>query len=113
MKPMTAEQYWAYKAFTQDDATEKALSGSEVFMSYRAAEMTRESELQKINDRIAEQDKSATLAEFEEFEKKIASSPELKAKFRKIKEYLQVNPEAAAKTDPNFINGLNMMDLED
>src|SRR5690606_240215 len=110
---MNSEDYWAYKAFTRDDATERALASSEVFMEYRKAELTREEYIRRINAETQEKEKQETLEAFDEFEKKIASSPELRNKFKQIKAHLDANPDVAAKTDPNFIAGINMLDLED
>jgi len=109
---MTPEEYWAYKAFTRDDVTERALASSEVFMEYRKAELTREDHIRRVNAESQEKDKQETLKAFDEFERKVVSSSELKDKFRKIKAHLDENPDIAAKTDPNFIAGINMLDLE-
>ena len=110
---MTPEQYWAYKAFIRDDAADEALRSSEVFMAYRQAELKREAEVKVINAREKECEKEVALKAFDDFEKKIAYSPELKDKFRKIKAHLDAHPEVVPKVDPNFVAGINMLNLEE
>lgn len=110
---MSPEDYWAYKAFVRDDATEESLRSSEVFMAYRQAELTREAELEKRAAVAKERERADALQAVEEFNKKVASSPELKAKFKQIKAYLDENPGVAAKVDQNFIEGINMLDLDE
>lgn len=110
---MTPEEYWAYKAFVRDDATEGALRSSEVFMAYREAELKREAELQKRAEADSLKEKADALHMFEVFDKKVASSPTLKAKFKQIKAHLDANPDVAAKVDPNFIEGISMLNLDD
>src|SRR5690606_22068559 len=110
---MNSEDYWAYKAFKRDDATERALASSEVFMEYYKSELAREDYIKRINAEAKEKEKQDVLKAFDDFEKKIASSPILKKKLRDIKAHLDANPDVAAKTDPNFIAGINMLDLDD
>lgn len=110
---MTPEEYWAYKAFTRDDAGEKALSSSEVFTAYRNAEMQRERELKQINASEKSAEEKAALEAFDEFEKKVNASPKLKAELKKAKAALDASPELEKQVDPNFIAGLRMLDLDD
>ena len=110
---MTPEEYWAYKAFTRDDAAERALSSSEIFMAYRQAEIRREHELKHINAQESEAQKEEALKAFDAFEKNVNASPVLKQKLKEAKAALDASPELSAKVDPNFIAGLNMLNLDD
>ena len=110
---MTPEEYWAYKAFTRDDAADEALRKSEVFQNYKQAELQREAELVQINadKKIAEEDR--LLQQIEDFEKAVHASPALKQKLKEVKAYIAAHPEAEKNVDQNLIAGLNMLNLED
>lgn len=109
----TREEYWALKAFKRNDSEEQMINSSEIFREYRKIEARREEEMAKMAIEQDILDRENAAKAFEEFQNKIANNSELRAKFRQIKKALDENPELAAKTDPNFINGIYMLDLED
>ena len=109
---MTPEEYWAYKAFTRDDADKASLRNSEVFQSYAAAESEREQKLAAINERVKKAEEDKAFEAFEQFEQKVKSSPELLQKFREVRAALNANPELIDQVDPSFVAGIDMLDLE-
>jgi hypothetical protein len=53
------------------------------------------------------------MADVEAFRQKVANDPKLKAYLKKVANLLEQQPELKAKVDPNFIKGLELLDLED
>lgn len=106
---MTPEEYYAQKAFFRDDAAESELKKSEVFAAYKQAELTRIRETQEM-ERIEHQ---KNLLAFEELERKIQASPKLRAEILRIKAHLDLHPEVLPKVDPNFVQAINLLNLED
>jgi len=111
MTSVSPEEYWAYKAFKRDDTTEAALQSSEIFRLYKNAEANRESELIKINESIALKEEEDALNAFADFQEKVKNNPNLLNKLRKVKAYLDSNPDIISKLDQDFVNGLNMLEL--
>jgi hypothetical protein len=102
-----------WKEFFIDHDTERAFASSEVFQNYARAELARE-EMRKasaIKQKLDEE--SELLDQLEAFKEKIASDPVLKLRFLKAKAALEANPELIKQVDPNFINGLKILNLLD
>jgi hypothetical protein len=53
------------------------------------------------------------MADIEAFREKVASDPALKAYLKKAADAIKQYPELKEKVDPNFLNGLALLDLED
>jgi hypothetical protein len=120
-----------------DDQDWKAAMSSEIFREFVAAEIKKEAQAetrQKEDDMTvirqyiagqirneAAQVKSAEIevdaradafSEFDEFEAKVKSSPEMLLKFKQAKRALIENPELLDKVDPKFVKGIMMMEIE-
>jgi hypothetical protein len=101
--------------FFEDNETKRALASSEVYRNYISAETQREA-LRNDPVRKAEKKLNEELkinAELEEFQKKVNASPILRARLQIAKEALRKNPELVKTTDPNFVKGLNLLNLGD
>lgn len=102
-----------YKDFFTDHQTRRVMDSSEVWRNYSQAEMARDVVRQK---RAAEETldrENQLMAQVDEFRQKVASNPELKAYFKKVKATLEAHPELISKVDPNFVAGIELLDLED
>lgn len=102
-----------YKDFFTDHQTRRVLDSSEVWRNYSRAEIARDEIRQKIATEERFDKENQLMAQIEEFRQKVASNPELKAYFKKAKAALEAHPELIAKVDPNFVAGIEMLDLED
>jgi uncharacterized membrane-anchored protein YjiN (DUF445 family) len=102
-----------YKDFFTDHQTRRVLESSEVWRNYSKSELARDEIRQKraTDEKLDTENK--LMAQIEEFRQKVASNPELKAYFKKVKATLEAHPELTAKVDPNFISGIELLDLED
>lgn len=102
-----------YKEFFRDRQTERVLDSSEVWRNYSQGELARDAlrEKQSIEEKLDYENE--VLAGIEEFRQKVAANPKLKAYFQKVANLLAKQPELRAKTDPNFLKGLDLLDLED
>lgn len=102
-----------WKDFFKDQQTERAFNNSEVWRNYSRAEIERDMLREK---RAAESiiDKENNIMEsVEQFRLKVSNDPILKAKLKKVAELLEQQPELKAKTDPNFVKGLSLIDFEE
>jgi hypothetical protein len=105
------DQVW--KDFFDDDQTRRVMNSSEVWRNYSQAELARE-QLQKVNAVTAALDhENQVMADIEAFREKVASDPALKAYLKKAADAIKQYPELKEKVDPNFLNGLALLDLED
>lgn len=103
----------AWKEFFDDEMTRKAFNDSEVFQAFARAELERE-KLRERRAAAAESDEKARLEQqMEAFAKKLEETPELKAHLKRAKAALEKDPELAKKVDPNFVNGIKLLNLED
>jgi hypothetical protein len=102
-----------YKDFFTDHQTRRVLESSEVWRNYSKAELARDEIRQKraTDEKLDAENK--LMAQIEEFRQKVASNPELKVYFKKVKATLEAHPELTAKVDPSFIAGIDLLDLED
>lgn len=102
-----------YKDFFTDHQTSRVLEGSEVWRNYSKAEIARDEIRQKraTDEKLDAENK--LMASIEEFRQKVANNSELKAYFKKVKATLESNPELIQKVDPNFVAGIELLDLED
>lgn len=99
--------------FFDDTQTRRAMNSSEVWRNYSQAELARE-QIQKANVITATLDQeNAILSDIEAFRQKVANSSELKAYFKKVVGALKEHPELRDQVDPNFLNGLELLDFED
>jgi hypothetical protein len=84
-----------------------------VWRNYSQAELARE-QLQKVNAVAAALDhENQVMADIAAFREQVASDPALKAYLKKAADVLKQHPELKEKVDPNFLNGLELIDLED
>ena len=103
----------AWKEFFDDEMTWKAFNDSEVFQAYARAELSREA-VRTGKAIEAELDmKSQAMQQLDEFQEKLDADPKLRERFKKAKAALDSDPELAKKVDPNFINGIRLLNLED
>ena len=100
--------------FFDDHETRRSLNSSEVFRNFAAGEMRREAMRNdpalKLEKKLDEEKQLAT--ELKAFQEKVSRNPLLKARLKLAKEALDKNPELHETTDPNFIRGLSMLDLD-
>ena len=102
----------AWEEFFEDDMTRKSLDSSEVFCEYARSELKREESREKLAA-IKEAEEEAKLERnIDNFQKKVDSDEKLKGYLKKAKEALEKDPELAKKVDPNFVNGIKLLDLE-
>jgi hypothetical protein len=102
-----------YREFFRDRQTERVLESSEVWRNYKNAELTRDG----IRHERALKEKldaeTRLLNEVEDFRQKVAENPKLKAYLQKCAAVLKQQPELRTQVDPNFLKGLDLLDLED
>lgn len=102
-----------WKDFFDDTQTKRVMDSSEVWRNYSQAELARE-QLQKANAVTAVLDhENQVMADVVAFREKVASDPALKAYLKKAADVLKQHPELKEKVDLNFLNGLDLLDLED
>lgn len=108
----TRENYWAKLAFKNDDL-ERAYAASPIFTEYRNRMAYHDAQIKKLEAQEAEDKKEKAIKQFAALEKYVDGNPALKKKLREAKAYLIANPHEVSKVNPHFINGLNMLDLEE
>lgn len=96
----------------------QAAMSSEIFRNYVAQELEREAEEASEAAQIKRAEAHLKALEeqaeaFEEFERRVEASPVLKARLKQAQDALLNNPELAAKTDPDFVRGIMMLDLDE
>lgn len=96
-----------------DHQTKLALQDSEVWTNYFNVALANDEARQKevLASKIEEENN--TFDELEQFRQKVNNNPILKNQFRKVCELITQHPELKEKVDINFLNGLEMLDLED
>ena len=101
-----------------DDIDWQAVCSSEIFRNYVVQQLEKQAEdaseaaqIKRAEAHLKVLEEQAE--EFEEFERKIAASPVLKAKLKQAQDALINNPELVAKTDPDFVRGIMMLDLDE
>jgi ADP-dependent phosphofructokinase/glucokinase len=101
-----------YKEFFTDHQTNRVLNTSEVWRNYSQAEMARDVIRQKraVEEKLDQEHE--ILSGVEQFRQKVANDPALKEYFKKAAAVLKQHPELKDKVDPNFLNGLSLLDLE-
>jgi hypothetical protein len=96
-----------------DYQTKLALQDSEVWTHYFNAELASE-EARKKEALVSQiDDENQIFDELEQFRQKVSGNPALKNQLRKVCELIEQHPEIKEKVDINFLNGLEMLDLED
>lgn len=108
----------SWKSAFSDEMTKKALDSSEVFQNYIQQEMKKEAfyksadhVISEIENRVAEEE--AVLEKIEAFQNKVASDPVLRKRLKQARNVIEDNPQLAAKVDPDFISGLQLLYLDD
>ena len=100
--------------FFEDNETKRSLASSEVFQNYASSELKREAlrndPLRKAEKQLDEELRAA--AELEAFQKKVDASPILKTRLKMAREKLRRNPHLIQTTDPSFVRGLRLLDLD-
>jgi hypothetical protein len=102
-----------YKEFFTDRQTERVLNSSEVWRNYSQAELARDVLREKRALEAKLDQENQVLADIETFRQKVASNPKLKAYLKKVADLLEQQPELKAKVDPSFLQGLELLNLED
>jgi len=102
-----------WKEFFTDRQTERAMNSSEVWRNYSQAELARDVQREKRTEQEKLDRENALMQSIEDFRRKVAASPALKAKFKQAAQVLEQHPELRDKVDPNFIRGLELLDLDD
>ena len=103
-----------------DEQTWRACMDSEIFREYLSDELRKEAEWKAEEpERIAQAMEKETVAQhaalaaFDELEAAIRKSPRMLEKFKQVKAALINNPQLIEKTDPAFVDGIMMLDLDD
>ena len=95
------------------DSTDwNAAISSEVFRNYATSELQKEATENKTAEEEFEIEVEL-LQNFENFEKKVNTSPQLKLAFQKLQRTFISDPEYTAKVHPSFVEGVMMLKLED
>ena len=102
-----------YKEFFTDRQTERVLNSSEVWRNYSKAELARDEIRTERALKSKLDEENQLMADVEAFREKVASDPKLKAYLQKVATLLVEQPELKAKVDPNFLKGLELLDLKD
>ena len=89
------------------------MNSSEIWRNFSTEEMQRDSLREKRAAEAAIDEENSILDSVEDFRQKVASNPILKERFEKAAEALRAHPELRSKVDPNFLRGLEMLDLGD
>ena len=102
-----------YQDFFTDHQTKRVLDSSEVWQNYSQAELARDQIRQKRALEESLDTENAVLAGVQQLRMVVESNPKLKANLKRASLYLKAHPEEMAKVDPNFINGLSLLNLSD
>jgi hypothetical protein len=102
-----------WKDFFDDAQTRRAMDSSEVWRNYSQAELARDQLKTAKAMEVSLDHENQTMAEVEAFRQKVAGDPALKAYLKKAAGVLKEHPELKDKVDQNFLNGLDLLDLED
>jgi len=89
-----------------------AAMSSEVFRNYAQNELLKEAqeEAQAAAKIIS---KDSALDNFEGLQRRVNASPKLRGVFKKLQQAFTSNPEYTAKVDPNFVEGVLLLNVED
>lgn len=87
----------------------KAAMSSEIFREYVKSELIKEAH--EVQEEVI--DKSKIFNNFKEFEKRVNNDPKLKIAFSLLKKKLANDPEYRKKVHPDFINGIQMLFIDD
>jgi hypothetical protein len=102
-----------WKDFFIDYQTQQALNSSEVWRNYVNAELAREELRTKNAVSKNLETENILLDEIENFRQHVEANPVLKNMFKKASDILKQYPDLKNRVDPNFIKGLELLDLED
>lgn len=102
-----------YKEFFTDRQTQRVLNSSEVWRNYSQAELARDQIRAQRTEEERLDRENQLMADLEAFRQKVADNPELKGYLKKVAALLEEQPELREKVDPNFLHGLELLDLED
>ena len=102
-----------WKDFFTDKQTARVMNSSEVWRNYSRDELARDALRERRAAEAKIDEENNLMASLEEFKQKVASDPKLKAELKKALATLKEHPELKSKVDPNFLNGLALLDLED
>lgn len=94
------------------------INSSEIFNNYVELTLQKDAESERERIRKATQQieddidtLESVLDGFDKLEQKIASNPKLVKKLKQAKQALLTNPELIENTDPDFVNGIMMLNL--
>jgi len=85
-----------------------AAMSSEIFRNYAQNELLKETRI--IKEAVSEND---VLDNFEGLQKRVNASPKLRGAFKQLQQLFTSNPDYTAKVDPNFVEGVLLLNVED
>lgn len=86
-----------------------AAISSEVFRNFVANELKKEA----IAQEQVQEKEMGTIEAFEQFQASVNSSPKLRSIFKKLQHEFMTNSKIAEKTDPKFVQGVLLLNIED
>ena len=90
-----------------DEMTQKSLFDSEVFRELERLEIEKENKLKEQEVLLAE----ASLKDLDIIQKRIDKDPKMKKSLAHIKAKLILDKEFREKTDPDFVQGIMLLDI--
>lgn len=102
-----------YEDFFKDHQTERALEASEVWQDYFNSETKRDQEKEKEALANKLEEENLIMKELEEFRYIVNSNEKLKTQLKLAAKFIKDYPEMKEKVNANFLNGLELLDLED
>jgi hypothetical protein len=90
-----------------DEMTTKSLYNSEVFLELERLEIENENKLKEKEALLAE----ASIKQLESIQDRLDKDPKLKKSLAHIKAKLILDKEFREKTDPDFVQGIMLLDI--
>ena len=87
----------------------KAAMSSEIFREYCKIELQKEAQAPQ----VAQVKEEEVLEDFDKFQNMVNSNPQMKLAFKELKEKFSSDLEYRDGVDPNFVNGVMLLDLGD
>ena len=85
-----------------------AALSSEVFRIFAENELRKDAE----KEEIVKKSEANIVDAFEQFQKSVNASPKLRGIFKKLQHDFMTNPDVVSKTDPKFVEGVLLLDIE-
>jgi hypothetical protein len=90
-----------------DEMTTKSLYNSEIFLELERLEIENENKLKEKEALLAE----ASIKQLESIQDRLDKDPKLKKSLAHIKAKLILDKEFREKTDPDFVQGIMLLDI--